>query len=98
MWYRPEYVALLAGRRGVALERPAEGRGLAAQLAAKRPDFLYLSAVHPRDTAHRDGDPMSGIAPYVARRYGREVWRRDDGRGGAAAALIELDPARILRQ
>jgi hypothetical protein len=96
MWYLPEYVAVLAGRRGVALDRPSDGRGLAAQLRAKRPDFLYLSAVHPRDTAHRDGDPMASL-PY-ARKYGREVWRRDDGRGATAASLIAIDPSRLPSQ
>lgn len=96
MWYLPEYVALLAHRKGARLEKPSDGRALRAQLEAQRPDFLYLSAVHPRDTAHRDGDPMAAL-PY-ARRYGHEVWRRDDGRGGAAAVLIALDPARFLRQ
>ncbi|HEX4780619.1 MAG TPA: hypothetical protein VH301_07690 [Usitatibacter sp.] len=96
MWYQPECVALLAHRRGVALDNPADGKGLAAQLQARRPDYLYLSAVHPRDTAHRQGDPMESLG--VARRYGREVWRRDDGRGGPAAALIQMDPARFLRQ
>ena len=96
MWYRPEYVALLAGRRGIELENPADAAGTARQIVAKKPDYVYLSAVHPRDTAHRQGDPMASLA--VVRRYGREVWRRDDGRGGTAAALFAMDPARILRQ
>lgn len=96
MWYRPEYVALLAGRRGIELENPADAAGAARQIAAKKPDYVYLSAVHPRDTAHRQGDPMAALD--AARRYGREVWRRDDGRGGTAAALFAMDPARFLRQ
>jgi len=96
MWYRPEYVALLAHRRGVELENPADVAGAARQIAEKKPDYVYLSSVHPRDTAHRQGDPMASLA--AARRYGREVWRRDDGRGGTAAALFAMDPARFLRQ
>jgi hypothetical protein len=96
MWYRPEYVALLAGRRGIELENPADAAGTERQVVAKKPDYVYLSAVHPRDTAHRQGDPMASLA--VARKYGREVWRRDDGRGGTAAALFAMDPARFLRQ
>ena len=96
MWYRPEYVALLAGRRGIELENPADTAGAQRQIAAKKPDYVYLSAVHPRDTAHRQGDPMASLA--VARRLGREVWRRDDGKGGTAAALFAMDPARFLRQ
>ncbi|HEX4330830.1 MAG TPA: hypothetical protein VH040_01720 [Usitatibacter sp.] len=96
MWYRPEYVALFARRRGIELENPADAAGAARQIAAKMPDYVYLSAVHPRDTAHRQGDPMASLE--VARRYGREVWRRDDGHGGTAAALFAIDPARILRQ
>ena len=96
MWYRPEYVALFARRRGVELENPADAAGAARQIEAKKPDYVYLSAVHPRDTAHRQGDPMAAL--QAARRYGREVWRRDDGHGGTAAALFATDPARFLRQ
>jgi len=93
MWYRPEYVALLARRPGVELENPADPVGAARQIAEKRPDYVYLSAVHPRDTAHRQGDPMASLG--VARRFGREVWRRDDGRGGYASALIAIDPSSL---
>lgn len=96
MWYRPEYVALFARRRGIELENPADAAGAALQIAAKKPNYVYLSEVHPRDTAHRQGDPMASLE--AARRYGREVWRRDDGHGGTAAALFAMDPARILRQ
>ena len=96
MWYRPEYVALLARRRGIELENPADPAGAERQVVEKKPDYIYLSAVHPRDTAHRQGDPMASLA--VARRLGREVWRRDDGRGGTAAALFAMDPSRFLRQ
>jgi hypothetical protein len=96
MWYLPGYVALLAGRQGVALQRPADRAGLEAQLAARRPDYVYLSSVHPRDTAHRDGDPMDAL-PYL-REHGDVVWQRADAAGITESALVKIDPARLLRQ
>jgi len=96
MWYLPGYVALLAGREGVPLTRPADRAGVAAQLAARKPDYVYLSSVHPRDTAHRDGDPMSALPLLLER--GDEVWHRTDAAGLTEAALVKIDPARLLRQ
>lgn len=96
MWYLPGYVALLAGREGVALQRPVDRAGLEAQLAAKRPDYVYLSSVHPRDTAHRDGDPMDAL-PYL-REHGELIWQRAGASGIAESALVKIDPARLLRQ
>ena len=93
MWYLPGYVALLAQREGVALERPTELAGLAAQLAARKPDYVYLSSVHPRDTAHRDGDPMDAL-PFMRER-GDEVWRRANAAGIAESVLLKIDPARV---
>jgi hypothetical protein len=96
MWYLPGYVALLAGREGIALQRPADRAGLEAQLAARRPDYVYLSSVHPRDTAHRDGDPMEAL-PYLRER-GDVVWQRTNAAGITESALLKIDPARLLRQ
>jgi len=96
MWYLPGYVALLAGREGVPLTRPADTARFVAQLAARRPDYVYLSSVHPRDTAHRDGDPM-GALPLLLER-GDEVWHRTDAAGLTESVLVKIDPARLLRQ
>jgi hypothetical protein len=96
MWYLPSYVALLAGREGVPLLRPADRAGLAAQLAARHPDYVYLSSVHPRDTAHRDGDPMDALESLKER--GDVVWQRANAAGIAESALVKIDPARLLRQ
>jgi hypothetical protein len=96
MWYLPGYVALLAGREGVPLLKPADHAGLASQVAARHPDFIYLSTVHPRDTAHREGDPMDAL-PFLAERA-EVVWHRDNAAGRPESALLKIDPARLLRQ
>jgi hypothetical protein len=96
MWYLPGYVALLAGREGVPLVRPRDRAGLEAQLSAKRPDYVYLSSVHPRDTAHRDGDPMGALFDLTER--GDIVWQRANVEGMPESVLVKIDPARLLRQ
>ncbi len=96
MWYLPGYVALLAGREGVGLVRPRDHAGLQAQLTAKRPDYVYLSSVHPRDTAHRDGDPMGALFDLTER--GDIVWQRTNRAGDPESVLVKIDPARLLRQ
>jgi hypothetical protein len=96
MWYLPAYVALLAQRDGVALVRAADRAGLDAQLTARRPDYVFLSSVHPRDTAHRDGNPMDGLS--VLRDRGDIVWQRADAAGVTESVLLKIDPARLLRQ
>lgn len=96
MWYLPAYVALLAQREGVALLRPADRAGLDAQLAARKPDYVFLSSVHPRDTAHRDGDPMDALA--VLHDRGDIVWQRANAAGVTESVLLKIDPARLLRQ
>ncbi len=96
MWYLPSYVALLAQRDGVALLRPADRAGLDAQLAASKPDYVFVSSLHPRDTAHRDGDPMDALA--LLRDRGDIVWQRANAAGVTESALLKIDPARLLRQ
>jgi hypothetical protein len=96
MWYLPAYVALLAQREGVGLLRPGDRAGLDAQLAAGKPDYVFLSAVHPRDTAHRDGDPMDALA--LLRDRGDIVWQRANAAGVTESVLLKIDPARLLRQ
>ena len=93
LWYAPAYVALLAGRRGVRLERPADTAGLAAQARAARATHVYLASLHPRDSARRLGHPLDPAA--FAARLGPLVWRRDGPGGELQAALFAIDPARL---
>jgi hypothetical protein len=90
MWYAPNYVALLAGRHGVPLARPADAAAFAAQVRAARPDFIYLAGLHPRDSARRLGDPLAPVE--VARSFTHRVWQRTDARGELRAVLLAVDP------
>jgi hypothetical protein len=93
LWYAPAYVALIAQRRGLRLERPADGAALAAQLRAARADYLYLANLHPRDSRHRLGDPLApaGLAEPLA----RVVWQRRGPAGELRSVLFELDRDKI---
>jgi hypothetical protein len=93
LWYSPAYVSLLAQRRGVRLERPADARGLAAQAQASGANYLYLANLHPRDSAHRLGNPLDPTA--YADTLGTAVWRRLGPAGELRAALYALDREKI---
>jgi 4-amino-4-deoxy-L-arabinose transferase-like glycosyltransferase len=93
LWYSPAYVALLAQRRGVRLERPADVAALAAQARAAKADYVYLANLHPRDSAHRLGNPLDPAA--FAEALGTPVWRRSGPDGELRAALYALDREKI---
>ncbi len=93
LWYSPAYVALLSGRRGARLERPADSASLEAQLRSSGADFIYLAHLHPRDSAHRLGHPLDPLA--LAAGLGHVAWRRDGPSGEPRAVLLEVDRGRI---
>ncbi len=93
MWYSPGYVALLSGRRGVALERRESLAEMSAQMRAARPDYIYLAAAVPRDSAHRLGDPLAAVGAALP--FSEGVWQRQNSRGGLESILLKVDPARI---
>lgn len=93
MWYWPNYVALLAHRHGVRLERPRDAAGLAAQVRATRADYIYLAELHPRDSARRAGHPLDPAVHAAA--LGRVVWHRASAAGTMQAVLIEVDRRKV---
>jgi hypothetical protein len=88
MWYTPGYIALLAGRDGVALRRPRDAADLDAQVRATRADYLYLADAQPRDSLHREGDPL--YPAVLARAFAEPVWARTD-EGRLRAVLMKID-------
>lgn len=93
MWYSPAYVALLSGRRGFRLERPADTEELEAQLRASGADYLYLAQLHPRDSARRLGHPLDPLVQ--AEHLARVLWRRDGPGGEPRGVLLEVDRGKI---
>lgn len=93
MWYWPGYVALLAHRHGVRLERPRDVAGLAAQVRATRADYIYLAELHPRDSARRAGHPLDPAVHAAA--LGRVVWHRASAAGTMQAVLIEVERRKV---
>jgi 4-amino-4-deoxy-L-arabinose transferase-like glycosyltransferase len=94
MWYTPNYVSLLARRRGVPLRRPMNPADLAAQMRATGADFLYLANVHPRDTLRRAGDPL--FPWLLARGFTEVVWYRGKEGVEAHAVLLKIDKEKIM--
>jgi hypothetical protein len=87
--YMPNYVALLAHRRGVPLERPANGEDMVAQVRKLQADYVYLASVHPRDSATRLGNPLD--AYQLARPFTELVWYRGNAKGDVDAVLLAVD-------
>lgn len=88
MWVAPSYIALLAGRHGVpapdAELSPAEYRGA---VQAARPDYVFLSLYHPRDTI-RDLAWRTGTAALVG--YGAVVHVNARPDGTVSSILLRL--------
>ena len=85
MWYTPDYVALLARRRGVRLERPADAAASRSRRATGA-DYLYLANVHPRDT--RTARAILSIPWLSPRASPGVVWYRGKAGVGPAAVLL----------
>jgi hypothetical protein len=92
MWYAPDYVTLLAQRRGVALEK-RDAATMEARMRAAKPDYLYFAAVHPRDSARRLGNPLDGITAALP--FADGVWQRVDASGQLESVLLKTDAARM---
>jgi 4-amino-4-deoxy-L-arabinose transferase-like glycosyltransferase len=93
MWYTPNYVSLLARRRGVPLERPGDSAALAAQVRSSKADYIYLANVQPRDSLHAQGDPLDPAA--LAAPFSEPVWKRVNERGETLAILLKIDNQKI---
>jgi hypothetical protein len=87
----PGYMALIARRRAIMLERSTDGRALARQATAA--DYIYLSNAHPRDSALRDGNPLelwSTVTPFT-----QPVWVRSVPGGDPQAVLLRVEHDKI---
>ena len=96
MWYAPAYVALLARRRGVRLERPADAADFAAQMRATR-RRLHLPG--PRAPARQRAPAgRSARLRWLLARELAPTWCGSAARPGAArprSVLLEVDRSRI---
>jgi hypothetical protein len=88
MAYGPVYIALLASRRGVPLDYPVDAADMASQVRRARPDYIYLSRIHPRDSAHRLGDPIRPASHLGS--YADPVWWRPGADGAPEAVLFKV--------
>lgn len=79
MWVTPSYLALLAGRRGVAAPQgelaPAAYRQAVRQSGA---DYVFLSVYHPRDTI-RESAWQAGARALLGHAKAVHVRTRSDG-------------------
>jgi hypothetical protein len=88
MWYGANYVALLARRPGVPLDPPRDGADLVRQVRERRADFIYLSTLHPRDSAHRLGNPLAPVEHLAGK--APLAWQREAPDGTLEAALFDV--------
>jgi hypothetical protein len=93
MSYGPVYIALLASRRGVPLDYPVDAADMASQVRRTHPDYIYLSRIHPRDSAHRLGDPLAPASHLEG--YADAVWWRAGADGAPEAALFKVRADRL---
>jgi len=91
MAYGPAYIALLASRRGVPLDYPADRADMAAQLRETRADYVYLSRIHPRDSARRLGDPVAPARHLDG--LAEALWWRPGPDGAPEAVLFKVHAA-----
>ncbi len=96
MWYAPAYISLLAQRHGVVLQRPRDAADLAAQAIMANADYIYLAAIHPRDSGRRLGNPLEPLA--LAREFTDVVFQRGFRGGEMQAVLLRVDRDRAGRK
>lgn len=93
MWYSPGYISLLAQRHGVPLQRPESAEELRAQVLATRADYLYLAAIHPRDSGRRLGNPLEPLG--LASGFAEVIFQRGVRGSEPQGVLLRLDRDRI---
>jgi hypothetical protein len=91
MWVAPSYIALLADRRGV----PAPDADLGPEryreaVHEARPDYLFLSLYHPRDTL-RDAAWKTGVAAMAGSGPVVHMSTRPDGAVGSILLKLKGD-------
>ena len=92
MWYLPDYVALLAGRRGLAIPPASDAAAFAAEMRRRRPDYVYVTAIPLRDEGTGGDDPL---APQrLAAPYAETVWTRTES-GKTESVLLRIDREKL---
>jgi len=76
MWMRPEYVALLGEREGVASYYEWDARTLAVRIRDARVDYLVVAGMSKSDLAIRAGEAFTALRQ--AEPYGRVVYALDN--------------------
>lgn len=88
MWVAPSYIALLAGRRGLAAPDPALAPPAYREAVRNSgADFVFLSLYHPRDTI-RTQAWQSGTSALASHATVVRV-RAEDGGGVATSILLK---------
>lgn len=90
MWMRPEYVALLGGREGVAWFYDWDAVRLAREVRDSRVDYLVVARLFKTDLEGRSGDPFETLRDVSA--YARPVLALPNAVvGGDEFVLMQVD-------
>jgi hypothetical protein len=94
MWMRPEYVAILGGRAGVAFEYGWDERRLAQEIQRTGTGYVVLSRLYKTDLAGHAGDPFATLAGVE--KYADPVYAmRNAATGGDEFVLMKVDRGRL---
>jgi hypothetical protein len=94
MWMRPDYVALVGGRQGVAWRYPEGLRGLAERLRASGAGYLIVTSLYKSDMWGESDEPFETLAAVSVFARAVSVTRNAES-GASEFALLQVDPAAL---
>jgi 4-amino-4-deoxy-L-arabinose transferase-like glycosyltransferase len=94
MWMRPEYVALLGRREGLAWYYAWDPKRLAQEVRAQRIDYLVVAYLHKTDLSGQNGDPSSTLS-QVSEYAEPKMALSNPVTGGVEFVLLYVDRARL---
>jgi len=89
MWMRPEYLALLGRRDGVAWYYAWDEKRIAREARDSRVDYLVVARLYKTDLLGRTGDPFATLRQVSA--YSRPVLTLSNPLGGVEFVLMRID-------
>jgi hypothetical protein len=94
MWMRPEYVALLGRREGLAWYYTWDSKRLAQEVRTQRIDFLVVAYLHKTDLNGVNGDPSVTLR-QVSQYSEPKLALSNPVTGGVEFVLLQVDRARL---
>ena len=94
MWMRPEYVALLGRREGLAWYYAWDPKRVAQEVRSQRADYLVVAYLHKTDLNGQNGDPSATLG-QVSEYAQPKMALSNPVTGGVEIVLLQVDRARL---